>query len=392
VLAAILSPLLFLGLLEAGLRIGGFRYEPATPMTTGGGEMDHGHLYRPDPDLLWTLHPRRVLHDPMLGFIQVRTNSLGLRGPEPPGRRHPGGIRILCLGDSITFGLGVGHGRSWPRQLERILREREELAGRPVNVVNGAVPGWSSVQGMQLLRRLEWLHPTVIVFWFGPNDVQYRGARDACLIFGRGLRQRIASALSRLRIAQLVQYIAAILRPNAEQPARVSRREFAATVKELEARAANGGPHVIFVRCPDRCASTVEKLERILDRAEETGVKHVVGPIDLLSPITPARPGASFVDQIAPGPDGPELHLAGPMPIRQSVAEIRSALKMVRGWTRALAWRLDSLPEGSPGYSELFGDAAESEVFLDNFHLTARGNRLAAEALAERILPLLIAR
>jgi hypothetical protein len=61
--------------------------------------------------------------------------------PEPRGRARFEGDdhRVLCLGDSNTFGLGVAAEDSYPVQLERLWNER---AGDPrIQVVNVGRPG-----------------------------------------------------------------------------------------------------------------------------------------------------------------------------------------------------------------------------------------------------------
>ena len=59
----------------------------------------------------------------------VSTNSIGLRSPElRPDHAAP---RVLCLGDSVTFGWGVTYEESWPARL---------AAALDVETVNAGVP------------------------------------------------------------------------------------------------------------------------------------------------------------------------------------------------------------------------------------------------------------
>ena len=60
---------------------------------------------------------------------RVRTNDLGLRGPAVPAR-EVGELRILVLGDSITFGDYVDEHETYPAELERRLK-----AAMPARVV-----------------------------------------------------------------------------------------------------------------------------------------------------------------------------------------------------------------------------------------------------------------
>lgn len=61
----------------------------------------------------------------------VSSSARRLRLPDPEGQ----GLRILCVGDSVTFGWGVEDEESWPAQLA------ERLSGRSYQVLNAGVPG-----------------------------------------------------------------------------------------------------------------------------------------------------------------------------------------------------------------------------------------------------------
>lgn len=60
---------------------------------------------------------------------RARFNSLGCRGEEPRDAPAPA---IVCVGDSLTFGMGLEDPDTWPAQLDRRLAE----AGTPRPVVN----------------------------------------------------------------------------------------------------------------------------------------------------------------------------------------------------------------------------------------------------------------
>jgi len=66
---------------------------------------------------------------------RLRTNSLGLRGPEVD-KKTTGTSRIIAIGDSVTHGWGVSEEESYPAQLEAMLEER----GKSVEVLNAGVP------------------------------------------------------------------------------------------------------------------------------------------------------------------------------------------------------------------------------------------------------------
>lgn len=101
----------------------------------------------PDERRGWTLPPSRV---ETYNDVPMRINALGLRGPEllPKGE---GELRILTLGDSSVFGLGVPEALVFSSVAASTLTQ--EL-GRPVSAVIGAVPGYSSGQALEQLQRV----------------------------------------------------------------------------------------------------------------------------------------------------------------------------------------------------------------------------------------------
>lgn len=100
------------------------------------------------------------------GDTPSRNNSRGLRSPEIERGRAAGTLRILVLGDSATWGSLVGVEEPYPRQLERI----GALAGVRLQVVNAAVGGFCSLQGLEHARRLvPYYQPDVVLFGYN-ND------------------------------------------------------------------------------------------------------------------------------------------------------------------------------------------------------------------------------
>lgn len=134
-----------------------------------------------DAHLFWRIKPN--LNGPTL-----KTNRLGLRGPEIP-RRKGGEYRILSLGESTTFGYRVEARDTYSAVVQRKLGS---IGGRPLRVINAGSPGYSLFQGATFLRRkgLD-LKPDMVWLYFGRNDflpVGYLADRDAIrMIAGKGL-------------------------------------------------------------------------------------------------------------------------------------------------------------------------------------------------------------
>jgi len=101
---------------------------------------------------------------------QLNINSQGIRGDKPVPERSSGRLRILCLGDSITFGLDVDDDLTYPSQLEKILRQAPGRGGE-VEVINAGVVAYSSRQGLVYFdQRLGKLEPDLVIWGFGFND------------------------------------------------------------------------------------------------------------------------------------------------------------------------------------------------------------------------------
>jgi len=123
-----------------------------------------------------------VVTDPVLGWANsggfenksFRINSDGLRGAEISREKPEGTIRIVCIGDSGTFGVwfGVRSGRHWdsyPEELGWILKES---GYRNVEVINAGVVGYTSSHTLrQLMTKVLKLKPDILIARTGFNDI-----------------------------------------------------------------------------------------------------------------------------------------------------------------------------------------------------------------------------
>lgn len=114
----------------------------------------------------WEMIPSR---DHYTYLERVRVNSLGLRGDDLKAKL-PGELRVLCLGDSLIYGQGVGEDDTLPAALEAAL-PRE---ARPV-VVNGGLRAYATHQELGLLEELgESIAADVVLLCWYWNDVDER--------------------------------------------------------------------------------------------------------------------------------------------------------------------------------------------------------------------------
>jgi lysophospholipase L1-like esterase len=238
----------FFGALEAGLRLVGVKRRPVGArliLRAIDTDIDLPFM-RADPELFWAPKPG------YRGEFQgqpVTINSLGLRGPEPRERR--GARRLLCLGDSITFGYGVGDEDTYPAALQR------RLAGRDIEVVNGGVTGYTSHQASRLLARIgPALRPDVVTACIGWNDATLRHATDR--EYARRLRwaQRAARLADHLFLYRAMSNLYARnldpAPPAARDTPRVPPDEYRTNLAAIARDARAMGARVAFVRLPHR--------------------------------------------------------------------------------------------------------------------------------------------
>ena len=101
---------------------------------------------------------------------RIHINSLGFRGREFQAAKPRGTLRILCLGDSYTFGDYVTTEETFPASLEKKLRQ--EAPGRTIEVINGGVNGYTITDEASFAEEKGFaLSPDLIIVGFVLNDL-----------------------------------------------------------------------------------------------------------------------------------------------------------------------------------------------------------------------------
>lgn len=197
VFGALLLPVVILAVVEVGLRMAEVGSEGPKTVSFDGAVPDDAVVTVFDRELLFRLAPSSEL----LGFY--KTNADGHRGPDfPPASEAK--FRILAIGDSCTFGLGVHESQTWPVRLESLL-DRAFEGVTDFEVLNLGVPGYSSYQNRrQIELEVERLRANGVVWMAtGYNDALLaRSGSDA------ELAARFASPWSRLAELRVVQLFA----------------------------------------------------------------------------------------------------------------------------------------------------------------------------------------
>jgi len=120
-------------------------------------------------------------------------------------RRQGGDFRILCVGDSVTFGLGAPRDQSYPAQLERLLNRT--YTNRQFVVINRGRPGMNSWELRQALSQqiAETAPDVVMLLAGGANLWNFKGHGDSRV--HSGPRMRWGEILQKSSVYQLIALV-----------------------------------------------------------------------------------------------------------------------------------------------------------------------------------------
>jgi len=336
-LGSFLAALLLLGALEGGLRLAGFHRE-VSPVVIRFGYPDPREivdLFRPDPRLFWTFRPGTVFD----AEGPVPINAGGFRGRMPADPRPAGLLRVAVMGDSVAFGAAA----SWPEFLEEDLATA--LPGRPVEVLNFGVPGYTVIQGLrQYEDHAGGLAPDVVIVAYGWNDhwLAHGDLPDAERSFPSRRMATLASLLTRLRVVQALHALLPSPAKTAPSVAgdavrRVSPEVFRRSLDTFiaQARATGARPVVVtlpsvltpeafppylldmgFTSSPEAASADHRLYARLAaEAAGEAGAAFVDLQPVLSSPEGAPDPDLFSTDRIHPTPEGQRLIAAALAPV-----------------------------------------------------------------------------
>jgi len=278
----------------------------------------------------------------------VRVNEHGLRGPSFSARAAPGVQRILALGDSVTFGMGLPVEEAFPALLARDLGARYE-------VLNAGVEGYNTEAELAFLRQRGLaLGPEAVVVGFNLNDYDYVPVLGPLGILTRDPAARVP----RRSLANVSEFyfllrwlvatrgrpwgdpqVAAAFTPRPGERFSDLDRYISALRKRYYAHPGDGRWQVM-----------VDSLRGLGKTARANGLRLVVAIL----------------------PDGDQVGVPAPdlLPQRKVLAVCAEA-------------GLECLDL----YPTFAAAAPDGELFFDIMHPNAAGHRLVARALAERLVP-----
>ena len=400
IIYTVITVVAFAAAAEVGVRlvcwaIGRVPYTVATPWMQA------------DDELLYVFQPH---FEGRVYQTTARINNHGLRGEDCTTSKPKNTLRVLCLGDSRTFGFFTGQDECYPAQLERLWRER--VPNHRLEVLNAGMPGYSSYQGLRYLelRGLRF-EPDVVTVAFGANERRFvlrPEQADGAQWFrqaARGLRQR-----QRLRFSYALLGAAKVLRrargvdrwnrdvlasPSQrldDLPCRVDRETFRQNLRRIARLCRERGIRLILITMADAPA-----IEQAFDEGRRLrSQERYDEAIEAFSRIgrEPAdRPTEQWCRALVLYEIGLTRQAEGRT--SEALAAFRESAQTAAFWS-ALGGRLI---RHARDYVEIMREVASEvetpcldiaarfaqrpELFADYCHFTARGHRAIAEGLAD---------
>lgn len=102
----------------------------------------------------------------ILETLKITHNSYGTRGPEFKVVKDPSKIRIITLGGSSTYCIGISDEDTWPYKLQKELGEKYEI-------INFGVMGYTTAENLiQTALTISDLKPDIAIYYEGWNDAR----------------------------------------------------------------------------------------------------------------------------------------------------------------------------------------------------------------------------
>lgn len=276
------------------------------------------------------------------GVGVFRINKAGFKGPElDSSHSRP---RILALGDSTTFGIGLD---DYPRYLETALKRR----GIAAEVINGGVEGYFPINILYELDRYRSLKPKIVTLYIGWNALySHIPWPDAWV--------------NSLRLVWLF-----------EQSRRTLRPKFAnqrAQAEKLFNRVPKPEPVSSDVRTLETYVPPfLERIERIVDEFESIGTEVVLVTLPGLFTVSGnPTPRALKIGYLPEFTDNP--YVLAKLTERYNATLRALAARRGLGVIDLEKWSVSAFQP-------------REAFFLDSVHLTARGLEMIGSFMADQL-------
>lgn len=252
--------------------------------------LEYPGVYLRDKDLFWRLEP-----------LKADFNSFGYRDREFSVRKEKGTFRVVCIGDSVTFGFPVQKDNTYPKALERLLQKR--FPSMKTEVLNLGVPGYTSYQGLELFKKeVLMLEPDAVVVYYGLNDMSaaFKADKDQPRLPSWLLASE--NQLNKLYFYRLFTKIALHFKypagKNDYPGLRVSPRDYKRNLQQIESLAKDNKMRVLFIVQP--AFFDVEEQRIVSERRYEPPEKVNCLDIYTLFKKREKEAAALFIDDVRP--------------------------------------------------------------------------------------------
>ena len=291
-LIAIVSIILIFGLLEIIVRAAGIDTRFQNRFFVLNRALDYPEVFRKDRLLFWEFRPDQTIQSEFFEGKTYHINESGFRGPDIPEQKNK--PRIIGLGNSCTFGWSVIYDSTYLARLERLLNDRYE-------VINAAIPGYTSFQGYRLLTtRLLDMEPDIITVLCSWNDhwAAAGGIPDNRQEFPPGIIIDLQNFFSRFQLYRLLKKgLLSSVEPSPDSlfdraniTYRVGPDDFRANLEQIVHTADSAGIRAILLTSP------IPSLEKYYPPGSRSGLHRFHNRYNEIIREVAAETGTSLVD------------------------------------------------------------------------------------------------
>ncbi len=321
-----------------------------------------------NPYLLYEMSPGERFE----ADITIDINSYGLRGPEWSLDKPTNVRRVMALGDSSVYGFGVEDEEVFTARLDDAL-------GEGVEVINSAVPGYSTYQTINLLQiRSLALQPDLLLVGCIWSDNNFDSFVDRELLaayssFRNSNARVVHEVLGNAALYTILDYKLRVLRTFPEErrvgwmvgrgerigERRVPIQEYAHNLETIVELAHSAGAEVAFMVLPNRedldttyaSGAAWDPYRQVM---RDTAARHGAPVVELPALFVESglEADALFLDEMHPTATGHAMWAERVLSVLED-----------RGWTQGQPLERDPQPGSVPTYTDIFveGDHAPPE-------------------------------
>jgi len=215
------------------------------------GRMLELPIHERDRDCFYTPVPGSTFsfRKPGSYIVNYKINSLGYRNDEFSVEKDKNKLRIICAGDSSTFGFFVNQHDTYPERLKRLLHNY--TIEKNAEVINAGILAYSSYQGSRFIDKyLRNLKPDILVVSYGFND-SYKGIlSDPEIELESSKMHRLKKSMRKFATYRLIE---SVLLPSNDRKLppggvpRVSPEEYRLNIEKIIEICREENIHLIFL-------------------------------------------------------------------------------------------------------------------------------------------------